>query len=109
MDHTSSRTPSTQLVCRARCHREVGRRAHHDALLRVENDTDAMLDLFETAVTWAELDHPADATIPPARWVTFAEQHQWQDPERMCRIFGLATDIALRGVTLDRAISAAGR
>jgi hypothetical protein len=63
----------------------------------VETDPDAVVELFETAVTWAELEYPEEATIPPARWVEFAEEHRWQDPDRALRIFLLAADVALRG------------
>jgi hypothetical protein len=76
----------------------AARRAHHDRLLRVETDPDAMVDLFETAVTWSELEYPAESTIPPGHWTQFAATHRWRDRERVLRIFGLATDIALRAV-----------
>lgn len=57
-----------------------------------------MLELFDLAVTWAELDYPTDVMIPPAHWPEFARHHRWQNPERVTRIFDLATDIALRAV-----------
>jgi hypothetical protein len=63
----------------------------------VETDPDAVVELFETAVTWAELEYPEDETIPPARWVEFAEKHRWRDPQRALRIFLLAADVAVRG------------
>jgi hypothetical protein len=87
----------TRLACPAECRGDLAHRAHHDRLLAVETDPDAVVELFETAVTWAELEYPADSTIPPARWVEFAERHRWQDPDRALRIFLLAADVALRG------------
>jgi hypothetical protein len=104
-DHHHLRMPATRSSphrCRAardgRCRPDPAGRAHHDLLLRVETDPDAMLELFDMAVTWAELDYPAGSTIPPARWPDFAQRHNWDDPERVTRIFDLATDIALRAV-----------
>ncbi|MCF7550412.1 hypothetical protein [Pseudonocardia sp. WMMC193] len=87
----------TRLACPAECRGDRARRAHHDRLLAVETDPDAVVELFETAVTWAELEYPAESTIPPAQWVEFAEKHRWQDPDRALRIFLLAADIARRG------------
>jgi hypothetical protein len=86
----------TRLACPTECRGDHARRAHHDRLLAVETDPDAVVELFETAVTWAELEYPEDSTIPPGRWVEFAETHRWQDPDRALRIFLLASDIALR-------------
>ncbi|WP_433275611.1 hypothetical protein ACQPZA_30890 [Pseudonocardia xinjiangensis] len=86
----------TRLACHGQCRPDPARHVHHDQLLRVESDPDAMVDLFETAVTWAELEYPTDTTIAPHEWLDFAQRHRWHDPERMLRIFGLATDIALR-------------
>lgn len=85
------------LACPAECRADLAHRAHHDRLLAVERDTDAVVELFETAVTWAELEYPEDTTIPPAQWVEFAERHRWQDPDRVLRIFLLAADMAGRG------------
>ncbi|GAA4554024.1 hypothetical protein [Pseudonocardia xishanensis] len=84
------------LACPAECRADHPRRAHHDRLLAVERDADAVLELFETAVTWAELEYPEETTIPPARWVEFARMHRWQDPDRVLRIFLLAADMAGR-------------
>lgn len=87
----------TRVACHVRCSRDPARRAHHDQLL-VDTDPDALLELFDLAVTWAELEYPADRMIPPDRWLEFAERHRWRDRERSLRIFGLAADIALRAV-----------
>ena len=34
--------------------------------------------------------------IPPAQWSAFVDSHEWRDPEKVRRIFDLATDVALR-------------
>jgi hypothetical protein len=98
-----------RLACPAECRADPARRAHHDRLLDVETDPDALVELFETAVTWAELEYPEETTIPPARWVEFAERHRWQDPERALRIFSLAADAALRGARTVAPVAALGR
>lgn len=90
----------SRLACRGTCRPAPARRAHHDRLLLVESDTDSMLELFDVAVTWAELEYPIAAMVPPGRWLDFVERHRWHDPERVARIFGLATDIALRPARL---------
>ncbi len=89
--------PRVALIsCHGGCRADAARRAHHDRLLAVETDPDAVLELFDQAVTWHELEYDPDETVPPALWLEFAERHRWQDPERVTRIFALATDIALR-------------
>jgi hypothetical protein len=87
-----------RLACHGQCRPDPARQAHHDRLLRVECDLDAMVDLFETAATWAELEYSTEETIAPHEWLEFVQRHRWHDPERMLWIFGLATDIALRAV-----------
>jgi hypothetical protein len=86
----------TRLACHGQCRPDPARQAHHNRLLRVETDPDALVELFEMAVTWTELEYSPETTIPPHEWLDFAERHRWQDPDRMQRIFGLATDIALQ-------------
>jgi hypothetical protein len=86
----------SRLACHGHCRPDPARQAHHNELLRVETDPDALVDLFATAVTWAELEYSPQTTIPPHEWLDFAERHRWQDPERMERIFSLATDIAMK-------------
>lgn len=85
-----------RLACHGQCRPEPARRAHHDQLLRVETDPDAVVELLELAVTWTELEYPEAEMIAPARWLDFAQRHRWQDPERALRIFSLAVDVALR-------------
>ncbi|NMH97176.1 hypothetical protein [Pseudonocardia acidicola] len=104
MSRSAEFAPPTQLTCRVWCRPAPALRAHHDQLLRVERDTDAMLDLFELAVTWAELEYPAETTIAPSDWVGFAELHRWQNPQRVLRIFSLATDVALSGPALRKRV-----
>lgn len=98
----------THITCRGRCHSDTARRAHHDELLRVETDHDAMLDLLELAVTWSELQYPPDV-IPPEQWLDFALRHQWRNPQRMLRVFSLAIDIARTGRRTRIGLSAAAR
>jgi hypothetical protein len=88
-----------RLACHGQCRPDPERQAHHDRLLQVESDPDAMVDLFETAVTWAELEYSPQTTIPPHEWLDFAERHRWHDADRMLWIFGLATDMAMRGAS----------
>jgi hypothetical protein len=71
--------------------------AHHDRLLAVESDPDAVLDLFEIAVTWGELDYTGAEVVPPEAWLDFASDHVWHCPDRVFRLFALASDVALRG------------
>jgi hypothetical protein len=83
----------------ARCGCRPSRRrsAHHAALLTIEAAPDAVLDLFELAVTWGELDYGDADVLPPESWIDFAAEHRWCRPSRVARLFALATDVALRG------------
>jgi hypothetical protein len=80
-----------------RCRPERRTRAHHDRLLRVEDDPDEVVELLELAVTWSELDYSEVAVVPPEAWIDFAVGHRWRHPERVLRLFSLAADVALRG------------
>jgi hypothetical protein len=77
------------------CHCPFARAApiHHDALLQVEHDLDALLSLLELAVTWHELDYADESIVPPCYWVEFAATHSWRCAATVDRIFGLAVDI----------------
>lgn len=86
-----------EVGCGCRC-ADARWRSHHDRLLRVETDVDELLELLELAVTWTELDYTEAAVVPPEYWADLALAHGWQRPDRMERLFGLAADIALRGV-----------
>ena len=96
------------LACHGGCRPDPARRAHHDRLLAVETDPDAMLELFDLAVTWHELEYDPATTIAPACWPEFAERHRWQDPARAERIFALAVDIAARALPASPLSLAAG-
>jgi hypothetical protein len=80
---------------RCRPHRRT--LAHHDRLLRVEDDPDEVIELLELAVTWGELDYSESDVVPPEAWIDFATGHRWRDPERVLRLFSVAADVALRG------------
>jgi hypothetical protein len=89
------------------CRFRKSARAHHDQLLRLLTDADSMLDLFELAVSWGELDYSATTVISPNWWVEFARQHSWADAARAERAFSLATDIAMGAQRMQRAAIAA--
>jgi hypothetical protein len=69
--------------------------AHHDRLLTVERDMGALIDLFDLAVTWGELDYSEQRLVTPPRWPAFVSAHPWRDVERATQIFQLASDVAL--------------
>jgi hypothetical protein len=94
----------TSIRCGKRCGLGAGPlAAHHDRLLAAETDLEALLEFMELAVTWGELDYSTSDVVPPAMWAQFCEQHTWRDAGTMRRIFDLATDLALRSETGDRA------
>ncbi|MBW0089456.1 hypothetical protein I4I73_10730 [Pseudonocardia sp. KRD-184] len=94
--------PLRLVPCRDACPGGA-RRAHHDRLLTVDTDTDALLELIELAVTWHELEHPRERLVGPQEWATFAERHHWADPDRAERAFVLAADIVDRHAPALRA------
>jgi hypothetical protein len=69
---------------------------HHDRLLRVDTDSEALLELIELAVTWGELDYSSQPIVGPRQWSTFAGRHHWTIPEHADRAFDLAIDIVNR-------------
>lgn len=71
-------------------------REHHDRLLAVDTDPDALLGLIELAVTWHELDYSAEPVVGPWDWMTFADRHEWVFPDRAAWAFALAVDIVGR-------------
>jgi hypothetical protein len=71
---------------------------HHDLLLTVDVNAEALLALLEMAVTWHELDYSESPVVGPAAWLTFVESHDWADPELAERVFNLAVDIVGRRV-----------
>jgi hypothetical protein len=88
----TKRSKSTPNVC----HCPFARAApiHHDALLRVEHDLDALLSLVELAVTWHELDYANESVVRPCDWADFAAIHTWRNAASVDRIFDLAVDIS---------------
>ncbi len=94
-------------ACSSACAVGPAWRAHHDRLLRIEHDPDELVELMELALTWGELEYDTDTVIGPELWAGFAATHHWADPERAGRIFGLAIDIAARGVPRVHAVTPA--
>lgn len=90
---TSARAAVHPLRCRGACPAAAEHRRHHDRLLAVDTDVDAVVELFEIAVTWHELDWSDSDVVAPRHWAGFAAAHDWADPERAARVFGLAVDI----------------
>jgi hypothetical protein len=88
--------PASPALCHTTCTFARLTREHHDRLRAIEADVDGVLDLFELALTWAELDYSRATLISPAQWSAFVDCHEWRDPEKVRRIFDLATDVALR-------------
>jgi hypothetical protein len=88
----------TAAHARTSCCRDRAAAAHHDQLLTVDVDSEALLALLEMAVTWHELDYSECDVIGPLAWATFAENHRFTHPERAERAFSLALDIVGRGV-----------
>jgi hypothetical protein len=88
----------TAAHARTSCCRDRATATHHDRLLQVDVDVDALLELLEMAVTWHELDYSHCAVIGPMAWSTFAEDHGWTRPERAEQAFALALDIVGRRV-----------
>lgn len=84
------------VTCRGACPAGPSR-AHHDRLLAVDTDHDALLELVELAVTWHELDYSGASVVAPPQWETFAQRHRWTHPDRAEQAFLLANDIVRRG------------
>lgn len=83
-------------TCRRRCAVAARHPEHHDRLLAVDSDPDAVLELLEIAVTWHELDYTEAGVVGPVDWVDFAGAHRWRYPDRAERAFSLALDIVGR-------------
>jgi hypothetical protein len=83
-------------TCRGRCSVAARHAEHHDRLLTLDTDLDTLLELFEIAVTWHELDYSNADVIGPSDWLTFADTHTWRFPDRAARALSLAVDIAAR-------------
>lgn len=99
---TAQTTASVQMrprfsSCHGKCAVAARYPEHHDRLLAVDTDADALLELLEIAVTWHELDYSDAEVAGPGDWLRFAGEHSWSLPERAERVFSLAVDIVGRG------------
>jgi len=88
--------------CRQACGFDGATRWHHRRLMAIETDQDVLLELIELAVTWPELEYSETPTIAPDQWIPFVENHRWADPDRVERIFSVATDIAMATARASR-------
>jgi hypothetical protein len=86
------------MTCRGECPAAARYPDHHDLLLAVDTDPEALLALLELAVTWHELDYSDRPVIGPAEWLDFAASHEWVFPDRAERAFSLAVDIVGRHI-----------
>lgn len=93
---TTAQVPMRLSTCLGRCASASRHPDHHDRLLAVDTDPDALLELLEIAVTWHELDYSEASVIGPAHWARFVERHVWRRPELAERVFRLAEDIVQR-------------
>lgn len=95
---TIAHAPIQLMTCRGECPAAARYPDHHQALLAVDTDPEALLGLLELAVTWHELDYSDEPVIGPAEWLGFLDAHEWVVPERAERAFGLAVDIVGRRI-----------
>jgi hypothetical protein len=86
---------SLRAACLGTCTFDAAAQWHHARLIALESDQDALLELFELAVTWHELEYSASAYIPPSQWMAFAQGHRWTHPEHVARVFSIATDVVM--------------
>jgi hypothetical protein len=99
-DHVDDASPVRGRRCPESCVFAAAAQWHHARLLAVESDQDAVLELFELALTWHELEYSETQVVHPEQWMAFMENHVWADPDRIERIFSIATDVAM---TAERA------
>jgi len=93
-DHADDDSPRSS-PCRKTCGFAAAAQRHHARLTAMESDQDAVLELFELALTWHELDYSETEVIPPDGWMAFVDSHRWADPDRIERIFSIATDVVM--------------
>jgi hypothetical protein len=93
--HHLGRTPASapNSRCRATCAFGGVMIGHHNRLMAIEEDPDALVELMELAVTLPELDFSHIPIVPPGLWMAFVGSHVWVSPHRVERIFSVATDI----------------
>jgi hypothetical protein len=89
-------------TCTRNCGFSGPTRAHHDRLIKIDQDVEEVLELMELAVTWGELDYSGQSLVGPSNWLDFARTHKWQDPERAERVLSLATDVAMGSLRIGR-------
>jgi hypothetical protein len=94
-DQADLETPVRHSGCRDTCAFDPATEKHHARLTTMESDQDALLELFELALTWYELEYSEMPIIPPDQWMAFVENHRWSDPDRVERIFSVATDLVM--------------
>jgi hypothetical protein len=95
LDQVDLESPVRHSECRATCACDAATEWHHARLTMMESDQDALLELFELALTWYELEYSETPIIPPDQWMSFVENHCWSDPGRVERIFSIATDLVM--------------
>lgn len=95
---TVAHAPIQLMTCRGECPAAARYPDHHQALLAVDTDAEALLGLLELAVTWLELDYSDEPVIGPAEWLGFLDAHEWAFPDRAERAFSLAVDIVGRRI-----------
>jgi hypothetical protein len=88
--------------CRHTCAFDAATEWHHRRLMTIESDQNVLLELIELAVTWPELQYSETPTIAPEHWLRFVESHTWADPDRVERIFSVATDIVMTATRAAR-------
>lgn len=96
-----SRPPVRHAGCRDTCVFDPAAEWHHARLRTLETDQDALLEFLELAITCHELEYAESSVIPPDQWMAFAENHSWADPDRVERIFSIATDVAMAARRAD--------
>lgn len=94
-DHADREPVARHSGCRDTCVFDAATEWHHARLTKMESDQDAPLELFELSLTWHELEYSETPIIPPDRWSAFVDNHHWADPDRVERIFSVATDIVM--------------
>jgi len=100
-DHADGDSRVRHSTCTETCVFAAAAQWHHARLTAMESDQDALVELVELALTWHELEYSEAQVIPPDQWLAFVDSHRWADPDRIERIFSIATDVAM---TAERAI-----
>jgi hypothetical protein len=93
---TTAQVPVRLSACLGHCAHAGLSPDHHDRLLCVDSEPDALLELLELAMTWHELDYSESPVVAPEHWARFLDSHVWANPELAERAFLLAEDIVSR-------------